>query len=173
LSAKPILTDSGNIGISLPYPSINIAAIPTRSLKGTEPDMNILARRQPRPALCVVLVIVCSLLSMGCLSLNFGNWTSHNNEDPSVLSQTGSARVTKGQIADIYYPVPYASAPNVELDDMFHNYEIVEQKADHFRVRNNSGSWDVKWTARGMRVAQPAIVVQPTTVTTSATNPGS
>lgn len=171
---KPTLTDFGNLDISFPNLSIEIVALRLiHSLKGTEPDMDIFARRRPQPALCVVLVVVCSLLSMGCLSLSFGNWTSHTNEDPSVLSQTGNARVAKGQIADIYYPVPYVSAPNVELDDMFHNYEIVEQKADHFRVRNKSGTFDVKWTARGVRTGQPAITVPTTTVTTAATNPGS
>jgi hypothetical protein len=77
---------------------------------------------------------VCPLISLGCLSLNFGGW-SHKADDPSVLAQTGSVPIPKGQEVTVYYPKPYASPPNLELDDTFHSYKIIEQKADCFRVR--------------------------------------
>jgi hypothetical protein len=141
---------------------------------GKEPDMRMPVRcqsqfcihtnRAARLATCVF----AALMSMGCLSLNFGNW-SRTSDDPAVLTQSGSAKVSVGQVTDIYYPVAYATAPNLELED--HKYEIVEQKADHFRIRNDHGTPDVKWTARGVRAGQPAIIVQPNAATVTAASP--
>jgi hypothetical protein len=123
--------------------------------------------RRRRIALCVFAAIVCPMMSMGCLSLNIGGW-SQKADDPSVVAQTGSTAIPKGQEATVYYPKPYASPPNLELDDTFRNYKIIEQKADCFRVRNESGTWDLKWTARGVPV-QPAVVVTPSTPPATAT----
>jgi hypothetical protein len=98
---------------------------------------------------------------MGCLSLNFGGHSS-KADDPAVLTQTGSATIPRGQEAVVYYPKPYTSPPNLETDDSFHNYKIVEQKPECFRVRNEGGAWDLKWTARGVGT-QPPVTMAPAT----------
>lgn len=107
-------------------------------------------------------MVVCAMLASGagCLSISLGGWRQH--EDPNVLKQTGSVSIPRGEIREVYYPVPYPSPPNLEIDDSFHHYTILEQKADHFRIRNDNGSWHVTWTARGVRVP-PAIVTPSTT----------
>jgi hypothetical protein len=125
--------------------------------------------RRVRIATCVFAAILCPLASMGCLALNFGGW-SQKADDPSVLMQTGSTPIPKGQEATVYYPKPYASPPNLELDDTFHSYKIVEQRADCFRVRNDSGTWVLNWTARGVCVQAP-VVVAPSAPVTTAANP--
>src|SRR4051794_3354359 len=99
------------------------------------------------------LTLLAIASSMGCLSFSFGG-RQQPAEDPSVLAQSGSVTVPKGQVKDVFYPVPYPSPPNLELDDSFHHYVVIDQQADHFRVRNDSGAWDVKWTARGVRAVQ-------------------
>jgi hypothetical protein len=124
--------------------------------------------RRLRVASCMVAFIACALLSMGCLSLNFGA-RSPKEDDPSVLSQTGSVPVAKGQEVTVYYPKPYGSPPNLQTDDSVHGYQIVEQKADCFRVRNDNSAWDLKWTARGVPV--PTVVPAQATTAVSTSNP--
>ena len=131
--------------------------------RGRRPDQ----RRSPSLA-CLGALILCCVGSMGCLSFSCGGRTINNpHDDPSVLSQTGSVTVVHGQELQVYYPVPYASPPNLELDDNLHRYEIIDQKPDRFRIRNVSGlgNFEVRWTARGVR-ATPAIV-PPVTVPVS------
>jgi hypothetical protein len=126
--------------------------------------------RRLRIATSMLAAAVCLMASMGCLALNFGTWSTHT-EDASVVSQTGSVTIAKGQEATVYYPKAYASPPNLELDDTWHSYKIIEQKADCFRVRNDSGTWALNWTARGVPV-QPAVVLAPSVpAATEAANP--
>ena len=102
---------------------------------------------------CVVFVAIC----LGCMSI--GGRTEIVNRDDRASSQTGKANVPGGQQLDVYYPVPYATPPNLEIADEF---VIVEQKADHFRVKNTSTfSRTVNWTARGVPIVipgQPAVI---------------
>lgn len=124
--------------------------------------------RRVRIAISVIAAIMIPMMSMGCLALNFGGW-SQKSDDPSIVAQSGSVPIPKGQEVVVYYPRPYASPPNLELEDTFHNYKIVEQRPDCFRVRNESGTWDLKWTARGVPV-QPPVVATPTTPPATAAN---
>lgn len=132
------------------------------------PQILRMQRKRRRACLAVGAAIVALVSSMGCLNLQFGGKSS-TTEDPSVVPQTSSITIPKGQELTVYYPKPYASPPNLELDNSSQNCKIIEQRADHFRVRNDGTTLEVKWTARGVPM-QAAVVVAPTTpgVTTGA-----
>ena len=130
--------------------------------------------RRVRLASCLFAVIAVPLLLTGCLSFSIGgNHSTHSNEDPAVLAQSGTVTIPAGPVHDVYYPIPYASPPNLELDDPLHACEIVEQKADHFRVRINgvAGSAAVKWNASGVRLVQQVAAPQPNPPETSTSTP--
>jgi hypothetical protein len=101
---------------------------------------------------------------LGCMSLSIGDRTVLP-DDRLSYAQEGSVRVEIGQELDVYYPVPYASPPNLEIKGPG-SYTIVDQQADHFRVRakveGNTIGWEgFDWTARGVRVVLPPPAVQP------------
>jgi hypothetical protein len=101
---------------------------------------------------------------LGCMSLSIGERTTLP-DDRLAYTQEGSAHIEIGQELDVYYPVPYASPPNLELKGLG-SYTIVDQQADHFRVRakveGNTIGWEgFDWTARGVRVVLPPPAVQP------------
>jgi hypothetical protein len=98
--------------------------------------------------------------SLGCMSFSIGGRTqvvpppadSTAREDGV---QRGKAFVPAGQEMTVYYPTPYTSTPNLEFEesDNKRNFQIVDQKPDHFRVKNLSPwSADVPWKARGIAV---------------------
>jgi hypothetical protein len=106
-------------------------------------------------------------LFLGCMSFSIGgrNYECHRLDglcDNEVLSQHGAVRLSPGDEQDVYYPIPYASPPNLELGDLLRiDYILLEQRADHFRVRIKSclDLVTLTWKARGVRA--PAIVAQP------------
>ncbi len=76
------------------------------------------------------------------------------------LQQRGSVSVPHEGEVDVYYPTPYISPPNLETDSSFNDHIIVEQKPDHFRVKNTElFPCDVSWTARGKTAAEPQVSV--------------
>lgn len=106
--------------------------------------------------------LVALACTMGCVNLQFGG-KSNCTEDPSVVPQTSSITIPKGQELTIYYPKAYVSPPNLELDNSSAACKIVEQKADHFRVRNDGATpLTVNWTARGMPAQPAGVGAQPT-----------
>jgi hypothetical protein len=75
-------------------------------------------------------------------------------KDDETLCQTGEVRLSSGE-QDVYYPVPFASTPNLELDPgMF--VQILDQKPDHFRIGSSVSLGNVDWKARGIR-SLPAV----------------
>jgi hypothetical protein len=101
---------------------------------------------------------------LGCMSLSIGERTTLP-DDRLAYTQEGSVRVEIGQELDVYYPVPYASPPNLEFKGL-DSYTILDQQADHFRVRakmeGNTGGWMAcDWTARGVRAPLSPPPVQP------------
>jgi hypothetical protein len=103
-----------------------------------------------------------ALIFLGCMSFSFGG---HYDVPPDgeVLTQKGQVTVKGGCEQDVYYPVPYASPPNLDANDTFDHAELLEQRADHFRVRNTSAlAICVNWKARGVRcLGTPAVAPVP------------
>ncbi len=110
-------------------------------------------------AAAVVLII------LGCMSLSFGGLSIGCHSEPDgTLCQEGDLKLLQGQDQEIYYPIPYVSPPNLELSGDVDHCEIVEQKPDHFRIRNPKGATSCPhWRARGLRAAvpPPAVFVAP------------
>jgi hypothetical protein len=112
------------------------------------------------------------LIMLGCMNISLGGhddlFGSSGSSDSGVFAQEGKVSLLPSGEQVVYYPVPYASTPNLELDDSLHACEIVEQSATCFRVRIRSGintnMQSVTWKARGVRA--PAPTAQP--VSTSA-----
>ena len=100
-------------------------------------------------ALAILLVIF-----LGCVSINIG-WPLGESGTEDVLVQKGTLHPSDFD-QDVFYPIPYASPPNLTIDEPFHrDVLIVEQEADHFRVRYTKDKplaiFGVEWTARGTR----------------------
>jgi hypothetical protein len=54
------------------------------------------------------------------------------------------------QTFDVYYPIPFASPPNLQLAGDTNDFELVEQQADHFTVRRRTAAPPtVHWRAEG------------------------
>jgi hypothetical protein len=104
-----------------------------------------------------------AVIFLGCMSLSFGERTvveTHPEHD--VLTQEGSVSVLEGEVREVYYPIPYASPPNLDVRDCFHDCMILDQKPESFRVRNPThSSIEVKWKARGVRCVVPASTLPP------------
>ena len=89
------------------------------------------------------------------------------------LEQSGSAALIGADTGAIkvYYPVPYASPPNLTLDGFIAGeiVELVEQHADHFVLRRKPGLLggpdSIEWTAVGVRASYatppPVVIPQP------------
>ena len=99
------------------------------------------------------------LIFLGCMSLSFGERAPEAAPDCSPLVQKGEVTVPVGAEQDVYYPIPYASPPNLTIHEPFLDCVIVDQKPDHFRIRNErkgillGGCPAVEWTARGLRAS--------------------
>jgi hypothetical protein len=103
------------------------------------------------------------LIILGCMSLSFGGLSIGCRSEPDgTLCQEGDLKLLAGQDQEIFYPIPYVSPPNLELSGDVDHCEIVEQKPDHFRIRNPKGATSCPhWRARGLRAAPtpPAVFV--------------
>jgi hypothetical protein len=78
-----------------------------------------------------------------------------------------------GEPITVYYPVPYASPPNLEIHDSFHNCRILEQRADGFRIVQDNPVLTFTWTARGVKSAPAAQPVAPASVAVLPAAPAS
>jgi hypothetical protein len=112
----------------------------------------LLSRKTGLAAGAVLMVIV-----LGCMNISIG---SFRRSEDGTFEQKGELRLASGCEQDVYYPIPFAHTPNVELSGDVDNCFLVEQKEDHFRIRN-PGPFKCcpDWTARGVRCAPPAPVV--------------
>src|SRR4051794_30240485 len=106
----------------------------------------------PRLAASALVAALTAPAFVGCLSFPpDGSSVSQSARARSILTQEGEVVLPARSEQDVYYPVPYGSPPNLELDaDLFHRCEVVEQRADRFRVRNPTLlPHTINWTARG------------------------
>jgi hypothetical protein len=130
--------------------------------------------RQIERGLAAVGAMSFLACSLACMSLNIGSTTDTSFREDGSGRQSGKLFVAPGQEAMVYYPAPYASPPNLELDDarVQKTCQIVEQRPDGFRVRNMSATpIDVGWQTRGVKATAtasaptPVQTVQPATYT--------
>lgn len=103
---------------------------------------------------------VWGLIILGCMSISIGG--KHFSAAPcenGTFAQCGETPILAGCEQDIYYPIPYASPPYLEIDGTFSECTIVEQHADHFRVKSTAShfSRNVKWTAKGVKAIPPLV----------------
>jgi hypothetical protein len=124
-----------------------------------------------RVQVCVA-TILCFLALMGCMSINVGGGDSKPCADSNgFLVQEGKIPVRNNGDLVIYYPKPYTSPPNLEIEDGNSVCEIVEQKENSFRVHFKPtvavSQQSITWKARG---AQPVV---PEIVPTGAVTPAS
>jgi hypothetical protein len=129
------------------------------------------ARKITRRKLLLLLALVCvPLLTTGCLCLNIGGFGCDHGDPDGVTAQKGELNQGHGGPVTVYYPVPYASPPNLELHDPFHRCKILEQRPDCFVVvMDGPGIPSVDWTARGVRTPAPTSAPPASTV---AATPG-
>lgn len=116
------------------------------------------ARQTTRRKLLLLLALICvPLLATGCLCLNIGGGGCDHGEPDGVMAQKGELNQGHGGPVTVYYPMPYASPPNLELHDPFHRCKVLEQRADCFVVvMDGPGIPSVDWTARGVRTSASA-----------------
>lgn len=77
--------------------------------------------------------------------------------DIDTIEQTGSFRQYAQGIQDVYYAILYKNPPNLEFKLLVpsnystHGPEILEQRADGFKVKIGLDSWRYDWKATGMK----------------------
>jgi len=116
------------------------------------------------------------LIVLGCMSFSIGGKTVVRPPDGNPFEQSGAIELRPGAEQDIFYAIPYASTPNLEIDSTFDDVDLVEQHPDHFRVRNTSNgllSRTVEWKARGVKglPLAPITVVPPQPAPAASSNP--
>jgi hypothetical protein len=104
------------------------------------------------------------LTFLGCMSLTFQGRTVsvENGTCPEVICEKGKVHIAANCIADVYYPHAFSTRPNLEFDDHHDCCELIEQREDGFRVRNQSSfGVTMTWKARGVHTETPSPVVGP------------
>ncbi len=129
----------------------------------TDPRPPVSGRGYRRQTVGFVAGGILLVIFLGCMSIAIGNRTPDGVVlESGTLVQKGEASVPAGTQLDVYYPIPYAHPPNLELGDYGEECQLVEQHEDHFRIHNTHPlSHSVKWTARGVRAAEPAPATAP------------
>ena len=73
-----------------------------------------------------------------------------------LLEQEGRGAIRGLAEEDVYYPVPYISPPNLELEGDPEFVRLVYQRRDHFRIKNwcNNTHYvgSFHWKARGVKI---------------------
>jgi hypothetical protein len=144
------------------------------------PKPTSLAKSPTLRKLAAFATLLLVAITLGCMSLSFGERTvtyapgdgpppSAVPSDGVLYAQEGTAKVKANGTSTIYYPLPYASSPNLEVREdestvkWDEHFEIVEQRPDRFTVRNTDWAWahSLHWVAKGARPAPPAGTAPP------------
>jgi hypothetical protein len=127
----------------------NMRGVGDRSVPGPDPRLRLAS---------LAALVTSTLIILGCMSFSLGGRTYQCQStachlaDDGLWTEKGETHLKVHGEQDVYYPVPFATTPNVELTSDFEHCAIVEQKPDHFRIRNTSGSVvTANWQARGVR----------------------
>jgi hypothetical protein len=97
-----------------------------------------------------------AVFCIGSLSLALFSLVRPSEPDQAMLLQQGEMRLGAGAELVVYYPIPYPRIPNLEVRTAS-DCVIVEQQADHFRVRNLDPNTPAtaQWKARGLQWTRP------------------
>ena len=122
------------------------------------PDFPFLPHSKPPVRLWRYLLTSCLVLLaciiLGCMTFSFGPESSSPSDD--LLEQEGEFNLSELS-QTVYYPIPFASPPNLTLGDNIHHAEIEEQAADHFKVRFHIVAiGTTTWKAKGIHGARPS-----------------
>jgi hypothetical protein len=122
---------------------------------------------------CLGIVIV-----LGCMNISLGGHSAAVAlplaEEPGAFEQAGRLPVRTGPDPQVvYYAVPFAAPPNLEIEDPSGLCDIVDQKENCFKVRFHANvtasPQSLAWKARGSRAGQQALApVMPVAETQSA-----
>jgi hypothetical protein len=108
--------------------------------------------------------IALLFILLGCMSISIGRFSSTGSTtaDDGTFCQEGEVTVPGNCVREVYFPVPYAHPPNLEVSDTFNHGELLEQKEGSFKVRNSSAfSLTITWKARGIKVGAVPIAPLP------------
>ena len=112
----------------------------------------LLTRQAGILAAVAVLVVV-----LGCMSISIGKFSG--TEADGVFCQEGEVTMAAQELREVFYPVPYAHSPNLEVSSTFHDCKLVSQREGSFQVRNEAyHSVTMSWKARGLRAAPVAVI---------------
>jgi hypothetical protein len=91
------------------------------------------------------------VIMLGCMSITIGGRTEMA-QPADLLVQEGDVTVRgKGEV-DVFYPISFSAPPNLIIAECFAMCEVVDQRPDHFRIKNTSLlPRSVNWTAKGTR----------------------
>jgi hypothetical protein len=145
---------------------------PPKPVRGTEetnfpvpaqlPPLDRGINRKERLITLIAAAIIAALVSIVVI---FGLRAFQGNitygpeilEQQQLLKQHGTVTVSDNNSpAEVYYPVSYGSPPNLTIAvEPKGSVLIVEQKADHFKLKKNTSlnAVDVQWQAQGPRPA--------------------
>src|SRR5262245_10664462 len=90
------------------------------------------------------------------MSIQIGGKSFHGATEEGLLVQEGEVTLPPGATLDVFYPIPYASTPNLEQACHVSDCIVTDQHPDHFRATNQSASArTLSWKARGIRGLPP------------------
>jgi hypothetical protein len=106
--------------------------------------------------LTVVLAAVVAAFVAAGVSIGVNVLFRGTGAPGGLLIQQGKLRLKAGQQQEVYYPIPFAGPPHLELEGSVEDWRKVvlkEQKADHFTVEcpGLHPSDEVRWKAEGIR----------------------
>ncbi len=112
---------------------------------------------------------LCSSLLLGSIILGCTTGTGYEQRiyiteravDGTIV-QEGSITLKPHEQLEIFYPVPFAQTPKLELDQSSDRVELIAQKDDRFGVRNTDlkESRKITWRAQGLRLPpSPAVPI--------------
>jgi hypothetical protein len=132
-------------------------------------DWHQLERTVFSPTAACAAAWLSLMVMLGCMNISIGGSSDSCSAVTGEFKQTGSVTLPAGAVKVVYYPVPFGSLPNLELDDANGTCEIIEQKEGYFRIRcreiAGGNTHTFGWTARGIHV--PQVTPSPQTAVTT------
>ena len=121
---------------------------------GSPPPASDLPPAHPRGNLAITLIMASIVAALVAAVTVFGiqafmGSTSRHR----TFAQQGKVKVSTDETVQVFYPVPYGAPPNLAVTGFNRDWVvIVEQKADHFKVRRTGRTLiaELEWKAEGI-----------------------